>query len=150
MIGILNRSQILEILHQQLVGRLACFDGDRIYIVPVSFAFDGNLLYAHSREGKKIELLRKNSNVSFQVDSIDSLASWRSILINGTYRELKTEKEQASAATLLENRFGPLHVSQSISRASADVHPPQSVEKKRRAVYFTISLDEVTGRFERP
>jgi hypothetical protein len=57
--------------------------------------------------------------------------------------------EQERAAQLLEDRFGPIHVSQSITRSSAVDNPPASVEKKKKAVYFTISIDEATGRFEK-
>jgi len=149
MIGALNRSQIDEILHQQLFGRLACIDNGGIYMVPISFAFDGKFIYGHSREGKKIELLRKNPNVGFQVDIVTSLANWRSIVIKGTYEELKTEKSQATAIELLDSRFAPLQISQSISRPSHDVRPPQSVEKRKKAVYFRISIDEATGRSEK-
>lgn len=150
MIGNLNKSQIHEILRQQVYGRIACFDGTGIYVVPISFAFDGKFIFAHSREGKKITLLRNNPKVSFQLDIIDSLSCWRCVLINGTYHELKKEQEQASAAELLDSRFGPLHVSQSISRSSEGINPPNSVEKRKKAVYFKISIEEATGRFERP
>ncbi|HZY79624.1 MAG TPA: pyridoxamine 5'-phosphate oxidase family protein [Cyclobacteriaceae bacterium] len=149
MIGILNESQIRQVLHLQLCGRLACASDGKIYLVPVSYAFDDKYIYAHSREGQKINMLRKNPGVCFQVDIIDSLSSWRSVIIWGRFEELKTVKEQTRAIKLLDDRFGPLHVSESIARVSADIHPPQSVEKKKKAVYFRISLDEATGRFEK-
>ena len=31
--------------------------------IPVSYFFDGNCIFAQSREGKKIDLLRKNPKV---------------------------------------------------------------------------------------
>lgn len=151
MIGELSLSQIHQILNMQLFGRLACQDKERLYVVPVSYAFDGKKhIYAHSREGQKIEMLRKNPHTCFQVDIIDSLADWRSVIIWGTYEELTITTDQNFATRLLEDRFGPLHVSQSISRPSGGIHPPEAVEKKKRAVYFRISIDEATGRFEKP
>lgn len=149
MIGILNPAQIQQVLRSQMYGRLGCVFNNKVYVVPVSYAFDGKYLYAHSREGHKIDILRKNPNVCFQVDVIDNLSNWRSAIVWGQYNELKTAKDQTRAMSLLDDRFGPLHVSQSISRASAGVHPPESVEKKKKAVYFRISMDEATGRFEK-
>ena len=149
MIGTLNPDQVDQILHMQVFGRIACAHNKRIYVVPVSYAFDGNYLYAHSSEGMKIDMLRKNNETCFQVDMIDSFASWRSVIVWGTYEELKTPESQAKAKKLLDSRFGPLHTSQSISRASENVHPPQLVEKKKKAVYFRIKIREKTGRFER-
>jgi len=149
MIGTLSKSQIFQVLTMQLYGRLACQESGRLYVVPVSYAFDGNYIYAHSREGKKIEIMRKNPEICFQTDIVDSLSNWRSVIIWGQYQELKSSKDQNKAAKLLDDRFGPLHISESITRSSADTHPPESVEKKKRAVYFRISVDDASGRFER-
>lgn len=149
MTGPLNDSQIRQVLHLQLYGRLACILEGRIYMVPISYAFDDKYIYAHSREGQKIQALRKNPHVCFQVDIIDDLSNWRSVIAWGKYHEILTSKEQMHAVKLLDDRFGPIHVSESISRASDEIHPPMSVEKKKKAVYFKISIDEATGRFEK-
>lgn len=148
MIGTLTKSQIFEILRMQLYGRLACQLNGTIYLVPISYAFDGKFLYARSREGQKIEILRQNPQACFQVDIIDDLSNWRSVIIWGRYHELHTQKDQIKAIKLLDARFGPLHVTQSISRTSAGVHPPKVVEKKKQAVYFRLSIDDMSGRFE--
>jgi len=149
MTGELNKSQIFEILHQRLYGRLACASNNRIYVVPISYTFDGKYIYAHAREGQKIEMLRANPKACFQVDIVDDLSNWRSIIVWGRYQELKSVTAQNAAMKLLDDRFGPLHVSQSISRPSANINPPHSVEKRKKAVFFKISIDEMTGRFER-
>lgn len=133
----------------QLYGRLACQVNGKMYVVPVSYAFDGAHIYAHSREGQKVDILRKNPQACFQVDIVESLSSWRSVIVWGKYQELKTVKQQESAMKLLDDRFGPLHISQSISRSSTGIRPPQSVEKRRKAVYFRISVDETSGKFEK-
>jgi nitroimidazol reductase NimA-like FMN-containing flavoprotein (pyridoxamine 5'-phosphate oxidase superfamily) len=149
MIGELSLAQIHQVLHQQLYGRLACQVNDKLYVVPVSFAFDDKYIYAHSKEGQKIDMLRKSGHACFQVDIINGLNDWRSVIIWGKYHELKSTKDQSIAMRLLEDRFGPLHVSESISRPSGGIHPPETVEKRKKAVYFRISIDEATGRFER-
>lgn len=148
MTGVLTQQQIFQVLHQQLYGRLACVSKNKVYVVPVSYAFDEKFIYAHSREGQKIQMLRSNPKTCFQVDIIKDLANWRSVIIWGRYQELTSIAAQNAAMRLLDDRFGPLHVSQSISRPSANVNPPHSVEKRKKAVYFRISIDEVTGRFE--
>lgn len=150
MIGTLNSDQIDQVLQMQVYGRIACQSDNRIYIVPVSYSYDGEYLYAHSREGLKIEMLRKNPDTCFQVDIVDNLTSWRSVIVWGTYEELHAVRAQEIAKKMLDNRFAPLYTSQSISRPSENIHPPQSVEKKMKAVYFRIKINEKTGRFERP
>ena len=67
--AIVELAEIEEILRKALVCRLGLTDGNRPYIVPLSFGFQNNNLYFHSApEGKKIEMLRKNSKVCFEFD----------------------------------------------------------------------------------
>jgi nitroimidazol reductase NimA-like FMN-containing flavoprotein (pyridoxamine 5'-phosphate oxidase superfamily) len=67
--AIVELAEIEEILRKALVCRLGLTDGKRPYIVPLSFGFKNNNLYFHSApEGKKIEMLRKNSEVCFEFD----------------------------------------------------------------------------------
>jgi uncharacterized protein len=150
MIGTLTSDQIDQVLQMQIYGRIACQADKRLYIVPISYGFDGKYLYGHSREGLKISMLRKNPEICFQVDVIDNLSSWRSAILWGTYEELLTAQAQEKAKKILEDRFAPLHTSESIHRASENARPPLSVEKKMKAVYFRIKIKEKTGRYERP
>lgn len=150
MIGTLTSEQIDQVLQMQVYGRIACYATKKLYIVPVSYVYDGKFLYAHSHEGKKINMMRDNQDICFQVDIVDNLAIWRSVVVWGEYEELTSTGGQAKAKKLIDHRFGPLYTSQSITRPSEDIHPPLSVEKKRKAVYFRIKITEKTGRFERP
>lgn len=150
MIGKLDNDQIDEVLKVQVYGRIACLHGKKLYVVPISYAYDGGYLYAHSKEGLKIEVLRKNPSTCFQADLVENLANWRSVIVWGVYEEIIKPAAQARAQRLLESRFGPLHTSESITAPSQGIHPPLSVEKKKKAVYFRIKVTEKTGRFERP
>lgn len=150
MIGTLTSGQIDEVLRLQLYGRIACQHGGKLYVVPISYAFDGEHLYAHSKEGLKIEMLRKHPSTCFQTDIVDNLANWRSVIVWGLFEEINDTNGEAFAKTLLDDRFGPLHISESIMRPSEGIQPPLSVEKKKKAVYFRIRVTERTGRFERP
>ena len=65
--------EIIEVINKCDVCRLAINDGDYPYIVPMNFGFnieDGKVvLYFHcASEGKKLELLRKNNKVAFEMD----------------------------------------------------------------------------------
>jgi nitroimidazol reductase NimA-like FMN-containing flavoprotein (pyridoxamine 5'-phosphate oxidase superfamily) len=67
--AIVELAEIELILRTALVCRLGLTDGIRPYVVPLSFGFKNNTLYFHSApEGKKIEMLRKNSKVCFEFD----------------------------------------------------------------------------------
>ena len=65
---IVNYREIEEIMRQAIICRISLVDGDCPYIVPVNFVVKGNYLYFHSAaEGKKMEILRKNKNVCFEM-----------------------------------------------------------------------------------
>jgi nitroimidazol reductase NimA-like FMN-containing flavoprotein (pyridoxamine 5'-phosphate oxidase superfamily) len=69
------------------VGRLGCSTDGKMYIVPVTFVYDGTYIYAHSKEGLKIKMMRNNPSVCFEVDIIDNLTNWRSVILWGEYEE---------------------------------------------------------------
>lgn len=64
-----ERSEIESILKQAEVCRIGMIDSDYPYVVPVSFGYAENLLYVHSSQfGKKIDIIKQNNKVCFEVD----------------------------------------------------------------------------------
>ncbi len=58
-----------EILRGAIICRMAMMDGDLPYIIPFNYGYKEACLYIHSaQDGKKIDLLRKNSQVCFEVE----------------------------------------------------------------------------------
>ena len=46
MFGTLDNEEIETLLHTQIIGRIACHLDDKIYVVPISFVYDGEFVYA--------------------------------------------------------------------------------------------------------
>ncbi len=66
---IANRSEIDEIIRGCEVCRLGFAAGGAPYVVPVAFGYDGGSLYFHTaRKGKKIDCIRENPRVCFEMD----------------------------------------------------------------------------------
>ena len=64
-----DNRQIDEIMRKASCCRIALADGNYPYIVPVNFAVSNKHLYFHSaKEGRKIDILRKNNFVCFEMD----------------------------------------------------------------------------------
>ena len=64
-----DRDEIEAIIRGALACRLALSDDNRPYVVPLCFGYENNTLYFHSAtEGRKVEILKKNSNVCFEFD----------------------------------------------------------------------------------
>lgn len=62
--------EIIEaIIKKANVMRLAMADGGNPYLIPLNFGYESGNLYFHTGlRGKKMDLLRKNPNVCFEMD----------------------------------------------------------------------------------
>ena len=66
---ITDKEEIEAIIRRSLVCRVALADEGTPYIVPLCFGYQDNTLYFHSaREGKKLDILKKNNRVCFEFD----------------------------------------------------------------------------------
>jgi len=66
---ILDRDVIDDIISRCTICRVGLSDNNVPYIVPVNFGYDGTSIFFHSaREGRKLEMLRKNPNVCVEFD----------------------------------------------------------------------------------
>lgn len=148
MLGTLTGSQIDYVLQTQFVGRIGCHSGDKIYVVPVTYVYHDGYIYVRSKEGEKVKMMRKHPRVCFQVDAIENMANWRSVLIWGEYQELKTEKEQREGMTLLLDKLAPFKISETVG-PSHQSHAPEIVEKGFKAIAYRIRVTEKSGRFEK-
>lgn len=68
--AITNQEQIIDVVKSSKICRLALADENIPYIVPVNYGYKDNTLYIHSaKSGRKIDLLKKNNLVCFEVES---------------------------------------------------------------------------------
>jgi nitroimidazol reductase NimA-like FMN-containing flavoprotein (pyridoxamine 5'-phosphate oxidase superfamily) len=64
-----RRAEIDEVIQGALVCHLAFAVDDEPYVVPLSYGYDGQNLYFHSAKGgKKIDCIRANPRVCFQME----------------------------------------------------------------------------------
>jgi nitroimidazol reductase NimA-like FMN-containing flavoprotein (pyridoxamine 5'-phosphate oxidase superfamily) len=149
--GELNRSQIDEILGTQAVGRIGCHASGRTYVVPINYVYDGvSSVYFQSTEGLKIQLMRANPSVCFEVDVVFDLANWQSVIAWGRFEELIGE---AAAHGLEMVMKGLLPFITGEPTSPSDGLPSSTsahLEKLRSEVIVgRLTLTEVTGRFEK-
>jgi len=150
MIGKLNSKEIENLLYGQCIGHLGCKDKHTIYVVPISYAYDGNNIYFHSFEGQKIVMMRNDPKVCFQVDEMKDMANWKSVIAWGNFEEINDETEKKKALhNLLERR---LPISSSITTHLGQTWPftgeGANVLKGIPGLFFKISLKEKSGKYE--
>ena len=148
MLGELTPDQIDHVLQGQVVGRIGSYAQNEVYVVPVTYVFEDGFIYCHSRDGLKIQRMRENPEICFQVDALENMANWRSVILWGKYEELTNTEDQHKAMHILTSKLTPLITSETV-KPHRQTMSPQIVEKQRRAIFFRIRIDRKTGRFEK-
>ncbi len=150
MLGELTAREVEELLTTEVTGRIGCHAEGRTYVVPVTYAYRSGFVYCHSPEGQKIRMMRTNPVVCFEVDRIDDIGNWRSVIATGRFEELGG-REALAAMDVLIARFAAIeharepHPSYLLRASEAE----SSRADGREIVLFRIRLTEKTGRFER-
>lgn len=146
MIGELTPTEIDQFLHSQNVGRIGCYDKSMVYVVPITYVYDGQYLYGHSREGLKIDMMRKNPKICFEVDEVDSITNWKSVIIQGDFQELIGEMARHAMALLVDKIRNQLSAESDSLMGVSHFH--QHEKSAIQSVIFRIEVLEKTGRFE--
>lgn len=148
MTGALVNAQIDQILQTERLGRIGCYSNGKVYVVPTTFAFDGKYIYGHSREGLKVEMMRRNPNVCFEVDVMEDMGNWKSVIVQGVYQELMGPAGKEALELFMERL--ELNTARDKSVYSHGIvqfhHDQQSVLK---TVVYRILILEKTGRYEK-
>ncbi len=150
MIGQLTNEEIEEVLRSNLLGRIGCSNGKKIYVVPVNYVYDGRYVFAHSREGLKIDMMRDNPDVCFEVDEVQNFTNWRSVVLWGVYQELTDERSRYNVMKAFTERM--IHIKTSITTQSAGVSEADINNfqySSTKPVIYRIVINERSGRFEK-
>ena len=141
---ILDRVQIDAILERALVCRIALCDDSTPYILPVNFGYEDGCLYIHcALEGKKLDILKRNSMVCFEVDIDHVLVvgatpcsytfRYRSVIGFGTavFVDNVTEKQKGLDAIVKHYSGG---------------HPSCSDDALAKVTILKIEIESLTGK----
>ena len=108
-----SKEELIGIIESADVCRIALHSERAPYIVPLSYGYswtDSLELYFHcAKEGRKLDLLRQNNSVGFEIDTshalitADKACSWgmkyRSIIGIGRISQIDDEEEREKALT---------------------------------------------------
>ena len=142
--AIVELAEIEEIVRKSLVCRLGLAEENRPYIVPLIFGFKDRTLYFHSApEGKKIEILRKNSKVCFEFDlDHEVLVDEKACKWGIKYRSVIGFGKASFVEDLEEKRKGLDVIMQHYSGRSFP-YPEPAVEN---TVVIKVEIESMTGK----
>lgn len=113
----MDQKEIESIILKSKVCRLGLVDGNRPYVVPMSFGYRENALYFHTgKKGKKMEILQKNNRVCFEMEvdlkivPADNPCKWnmryRSVVGFGRAVILEGPEEKRQALDVIVKHYG--------------------------------------------
>jgi nitroimidazol reductase NimA-like FMN-containing flavoprotein (pyridoxamine 5'-phosphate oxidase superfamily) len=132
----LPAEEIEALLRTAIVGRIACCGhgrtgGGRPYLVPLAYGYDGEAIYAHSGPGRKLDLMRAEPRVTFEVDAAEASDHWRSVIAEGTFEEINDPRQRDAALAAIYGVAGVPDLGS-------------------QTVVFRIRLTARSGRYETP
>ena len=148
MFGDLGEEAIEVILKHQFLGQLGCHANDLTYVVPISYAYQNNYIYAYSQEGMKIDMMRTNPKVCFEVYRMENMGNWQCVIGWGNFEEITDEKARAAALNILLKRDLPIITSKTVQLTTEWPFVPEDLNDVK-GIVFRIKLDKKTGRYER-
>jgi nitroimidazol reductase NimA-like FMN-containing flavoprotein (pyridoxamine 5'-phosphate oxidase superfamily) len=144
----LTPNAALDVLRHGTVGRLGLISDGRPYVVPITYAFDAHTIIGHSGPGAKLDALRHADRVCFEVEEIDDLRHWRSVIAWGRYEELHGEARERALHLLTAAIMPQLATADEPGHGGTE--PADHGGDDTTAAVYRVHLDEIHGRFETP
>ena len=107
----LSQAEVAQILTNERVGRLSCYSGGRLFVLPVAFHADsGRRICLDSANELWRNLLKARSRVCFEVDRFEGPAHWETVLGWGEIEARVTDdcpRYQVHLSSVLGFHHGP-------------------------------------------
>ena len=135
---LLSRAECEAILGRHHVGRLAYSFRDRVDIEPIHYVFKDGHLYGRTQLGTKVEVLAHHPWVAFEVDEVEALFEWRSVVVRG---RVVFPDPDGSPAEQADYARGVEVFRTLVEGAFTDADPTPA-----RDLVFLIHLEDISGR----
>lgn len=145
-----DREKIL-LLRTNYIGNLSYIFENKSFVIPITYYYneEQHNIIGYSGMGHKVKAMRKNNGVSLLVTEINSVNHWKSVLVQGTYKE---EEEGATAKALLHQfslGIKDLILQKELRDLDFISQFSSKIYKDDIPIVFTISIDKLTGRMRK-
>lgn len=134
----LTQKECIALLRRHVVGRMAHSFHDRVDITPIHYVYADGWLFARTSHGAKMLTLRHSPWVAFEVDEIEGVFNWRSVVVHGTAYTMEHEAG-ATESRLWQKGMALL---QRVVPGTGTEDDPVPF----RTIVFGIHVDSMTGR----
>lgn len=108
----MSHREMDELLNSQLLCRITFNDQPYPYTLPMEYYYFGDTIYFHfTTTGKKIDLLRRDPNVTVEIDwTNEDLSDYRSVIMKGQLVEVTDNSERntmnVAMSTAIKDKVG--------------------------------------------
>jgi len=135
----MSAGECIVLIEAERVGRLGCSKDGRSYVVPLYYVSEEGRLYSFSKPGRKIDFMRANPHVCFEVENIAAGNTWKCVIVQGMFREYTVDEDRQRAWEILS-------IHNDWWEPGGRNVEPGGTSSSRAPIFFSISMDEVTGR----
>lgn len=140
-----DEKEIISIIQKAKICRVGFSENNRPYIVPMNFGYKDHCLYFHcAKEGRKIDIIRKNENVCFEIDADHEIintnrpCNWSttyvSVIGNGKASIIENDALKKDALNIIIDHYSP---------GTNYDYPDDQVKK---VCIIKIKIEEMTGK----
>jgi nitroimidazol reductase NimA-like FMN-containing flavoprotein (pyridoxamine 5'-phosphate oxidase superfamily) len=141
---ITDRTEMEDILRRGEICRLAMADDDMPYVVAVNYGYADNCLYIHAApEGRKIDFMRKNPRVCFEIDVDVEIVNTDSVHKCSTKYKSIIGYGTASIITDDPGKIAGLDVLMTQYQSDGQEYPQTLLD---RMVIIKIGIESLTGK----
>ena len=134
-LSVLSERESRALLERNHVGRIAYSWHDRVDIAPVNYVYEAPWIFGRTSAGAKLVSLAHNRWCAFEVDEVQGLVDWQSVVAKGPFTShdfpfdgWELDLARAALRTILPETLG-----------TNDPTP-------ERHLLFGIHVSEITGR----
>lgn len=138
----------LAVLGNNHIARIGYIFGQSPFIIPITYYHDREekCIISYSGEGHKIEAMRRYDIIALQVDEIESVQQWKSVLVQGRFEEM-----EGSDAKYYLHRFAN-GVNEVLSKKNKKVPKfiqdfSSKIDARGMPVVYRMVISEITGKY---
>ncbi len=150
MIKDLEHEKRLEILGNNYLGHLGFISEKKPFVTTITYFYDAveKCLLSYSDNGHKIDAMRKYEDVSLQIENIQSIQDWSSVLVHGKFEELL-----GSAAKKYLHKFAQ-GVQDTIERSKGEKPNfigdfSSRLQEREMPIVYRININDITGKIRK-
>ncbi len=116
------------------------------HVLPITYLYQDGNIYSYTKEGEKLESMRKNPSICVQVEHVKNGFEWESVLCWGLFEEITDANDAHDIAVQIAEAHGKIVLATNESPVSPPLtHLQEGIENN---VVYRLKPRRMTGKSE--